>query len=142
MNKFIRLKIHGSLLSHGPALSLDVTLKLKNTSNIVRLEMDRAIAYNAAALDWVRVGTPSAGFTCKRPASHGQRNTNYSSKNTNYSSKLHIRLTCITTDVEIDDLQRDHIQYTVPQKQILVFSQKFLFTDSLYFPRDVVLQFL
>ena len=47
--------------------------------------------------DWARVGPPSPRFTCKRPASHGHRNSTY-------INKLHIRLPCITTDVEIDHL--------------------------------------
>ena len=43
------------------------------------------------------IGLPSARFTCKRPGNHGHRNTNY-------SNKLQMRVSCIITDVEIDDL--------------------------------------
>ena len=55
--------------------------------NAVRLELDCTVQGGGLGL---RVGPPSARFTCKRPASHGLRNTNY-------SNKLHIRLTSIIT---------------------------------------------
>ena len=64
----------------------------------------RARVCVCVALVWARVSPPSVRFAYKLPTSYGHQNTDY-------SYKLHIRLSCITTYVEIDDLQCQHIQY-------------------------------
>ena len=82
-------------------------------------------------MDLVRLGAPSARFTCKRPEIHGHRNTNY-------SNKLYFRLTCIITDVEIDEKEYAEEYFTYASyKNICCYSvYSTIITMNNLLPRD------